>query len=80
MCKGTLKLKRPKDRTVDVAIKVAKLDSLTKEQIKEIMKEVSSRDAYGHSRVAVLHRRVSCATLIIQTSSSCMASPRSRSR
>ena len=40
---------------VPVAIKVAKLDNLTKDQIKEIMREVS-RDAFGNSRVAVQAR------------------------
>ena len=37
--KGTLKVKKS-GKKVDVAIKLAKLDVVTKEQIKEIMREV----------------------------------------
>ena len=45
-----------------VRVKIAKFDSLTKEQIKQIMREVRDRSA-SVSRVAVsIIRRASCAS------------------
>ena len=55
VCQGTLQRQRA---TVNVAIKMARLDLLTKEHIKEFLREVRTRDACGHSRVAVLQARL----------------------
>ena len=76
VCKGTLKVKKTGAK-LPVAIKVAKLDSLTKEQIKEIMREVSTRRVRRFMRRG--HRRDSCATWTTRTLCACTVSRRSRS-
>ncbi|GMR54022.1 hypothetical protein PMAYCL1PPCAC_24217, partial [Pristionchus mayeri] len=52
--KGTLKLKKG-GKKVDVAIKLAKLDVMTKEQIKDIMREARLMRDFNHPNVVRLY-------------------------